>query len=297
MHKSAAWRCALWLALGWLSLQVAHAVPNTQSVNTTWIEVNGVTLRYELSGTGNNTLVLLHEMGMSLETWDLIMPELTKNYRVLRYDLRGFGLSEKIRGAVTFSDEVEDLHALLKALQIDGKVTLIGGAIGGATALAYAATYPDEVRGVVAMSPAAGVAPAGRAGVMARAALVQNQPMRPIVDNDLLDIYPKSIQGDPARVARFRHIQLATDSDSMAASLRMIGITDFYADYFPKIKSPALIIAASLYAARPVESVKAIADAIKGAQFEVLPTGHFIALQSPEMLMPVLNRFLGKLPK
>lgn len=286
-----------WLALaGLLSVQSAHAAADALPVSSNWVEANGVTLRYELTGAGANTLVLLHEMGMSLETWDLIMPELTRNYRVLRYDLRGFGLSEKIRGAVTFSDEVEDLRALLDVLEIKGKVTLIGGAIGGATALAFAATYPERVRGLVAMSPAAGVAPSGRAGVMARAALVQNQKMRPIVDADLLDIYPKSIQSDPARVARFRHIQLATDTDSMAASLRMIGITDFN-EYYPKITAPTLVIAASLYAARPVESVRQIANAIKGAQFEVLPTGHFIALQSPEMLMPVLNRFLGQLPR
>jgi hypothetical protein len=49
-----------------------------------WIEVNGVSLRYELAGSGANTIMLVHEMGGSLETWDDMLPALTKRWRVLR---------------------------------------------------------------------------------------------------------------------------------------------------------------------------------------------------------------------
>lgn len=258
--------------------------------NTQWLEVNKTSLRYELTGNGPRTLVLLHEMGMSLESWDLILPEL-KNYRVLRYDLRGFGLSEKIRGTVTFPEEVEDLRGLLDALGIKGKVTLIGGAVGGAISLAFAATYPDRVQGVVALSPASGVVPQRRAPVMADAARADRDSMRSILDEQMPDVYPDSIKKDDKRVARFRNMQLATDTNSMAATLRMIAITDFN-DYYPKITCPTLIVAAGLYAARPVASVKQTADAIKGARFEVLQTGHFMAAQSPELLAPLLLKFL-----
>lgn len=290
MRKLVRWCGSLWLAVSLCGLQ-AQAAPNTTATSTNWLEVNGVSLRYELTGSGN-TLVLLHEMGMSLETWDLIMPELVKTHRVLRYDLRGFGLSEKIRGAITFNDEVEDLRALLDAFEIKGKVTLIGGAIGGAIAFAFAATYPERVNGVVAMSPASGVAAARRAPVMADAALADRSGMRPILNEQLLDIYPADIQKDAKRVAWFRSMQLATDTNSMAACLRMIAITDF-ADYYKKITAPTLVIAAALYAARPVASVKQVADAIAGAKLEVLQTGHFMAAQSPELLLPVLNGFLA----
>ena len=71
--------------------------------------VNQTSLRYQLSGNGSRTLVLLHEMGMSLESWDYLYGPLSAQYRVLRYDLRGFGLSEKLTGAVTMEQEVADL--------------------------------------------------------------------------------------------------------------------------------------------------------------------------------------------
>lgn len=39
-----------------------------------WVEINGVVLRYELSGTGRVPLVLIHELGGSLEFWDPVLP-------------------------------------------------------------------------------------------------------------------------------------------------------------------------------------------------------------------------------
>src|SRR5437773_12566776 len=63
-----------------------------------FIEANGVGLRYELTGNGNRTLVLIHEMGGSLESWDEVAPRLAAGRRVLPYDTRGAGLSEKVRG-------------------------------------------------------------------------------------------------------------------------------------------------------------------------------------------------------
>ena len=59
-----------------------------------FIEVNGTALRYELSGAGAITLVLIHEMGGTLESWDFVLPMLSPKRRVLRYDTRGAGLSE-----------------------------------------------------------------------------------------------------------------------------------------------------------------------------------------------------------
>ena len=66
-----------------------------------FIEVNGVGLRYELSGRDDRTVVLIHEMGGSLESWDEAAPVLAANRRVLRYDTRGAGLiGEGAGGAV-----------------------------------------------------------------------------------------------------------------------------------------------------------------------------------------------------
>src|SRR3954469_25741011 len=127
-----------------------------------FIELNGAALRYELSGKGDRTLVLVHEMGGSLESWDDVVPRFTATHRVLRYDTRGAGLSQKVRGELSVDTMADDIAALLDALGISGKVALAAVALGGAIALHFAARHPERTSAVTVGSPATGVAAARR---------------------------------------------------------------------------------------------------------------------------------------
>src|SRR6266496_202466 len=97
-------------------------------------EANGVSLRYALEGSGK-PIVLIHEMGGTLESWGLLAPLLALKRRVVRYDTRGAGFSEKIRGDVTIDTMTDDLIALLDGLGVTEKASLVGTAVGGAIAL------------------------------------------------------------------------------------------------------------------------------------------------------------------
>jgi pimeloyl-ACP methyl ester carboxylesterase len=124
-----------------------------------WIDVNGVSLRYELAGTGAKTIVLVHEMGGSLETWDDMFPTLAKRWRVLRYDTREAGFSEKTGRVPVIGTMVDDIAALLDALEISAPVAIVGCAVGAAIAMHFAARHPQRSAALMAMSPATGVAP------------------------------------------------------------------------------------------------------------------------------------------
>ncbi|HEU0059926.1 MAG TPA: alpha/beta fold hydrolase, partial [Hyphomicrobiaceae bacterium] len=168
-----------------------------------FIEVNGTALRYELRGSGARTVVLLHEMGGALESWDLVAPQLASGSRVLRYDTRGAGLSEKIRGSLSIDTMVADLMALLDALEIGNRVVLVGMAVGGAIALAAAARHPERVAAVVASSPATGIAADRRAAVLARVERMEREGLRAVLDG-LDNGYPAELRGDWPRFAAFR---------------------------------------------------------------------------------------------
>lgn len=131
------------------------------------------TLHYQLVGTGPQTVVLLQEAGASRETWDGVMPELTRTHRVLRYDLRGSGQPDRSRGSVRIEDEVADLAGLLDSLGIGEPVTLVGGETGTAIALRFAADHPQRTRAVLALSPATGAAHADGNRADAYAAALQ----------------------------------------------------------------------------------------------------------------------------
>lgn len=136
-----------------------------------WIEINGVVLRYELSGAGSVPLLLIHELGGSLESWDPVLPALQKEFRVLRYDLRGFGMSEKMK-TIRLDDLLHDIAGLLDALALVEPCNVVGAALGAAIALAFAAEYPTRVRRLALSSPAIGVPPERRAQMLQRAVVV-----------------------------------------------------------------------------------------------------------------------------
>src|ERR1700689_3119992 len=96
-----------------------------------YVDLDGVALRYGLSGRGERALVLVHEMGGSLESWDDVAPKLAESRRVLRYDTRGAGMSQKVRGELGIDTMADDIAALLDHIGIAGKVALAGIAVGG----------------------------------------------------------------------------------------------------------------------------------------------------------------------
>ena len=255
-----------------------------------FIEVNGTALRYDLVGAGPSTLVLIHEMGGTLESWDLVLPILTAKRRVLRYDTRGAGLSQKVRGPLTIDTMVDDLTALMDALGIAGKVALAGIAVGGAIALHAAVRAPQRVAAVVVSSPAIGIAPDRRPAVLARVERMEREGLHAVLDT-LDSAYPSELRGDAQRFAAFRARWLGTDPASFAAIYRMLASMDL-APELSRIACLALVIAGALDRTRPPPLVEPVARAIPGAHYTVLETGHYAPVQTPELYAQTIGVFL-----
>src|SRR5260370_10814439 len=181
-----------------------------------FVELDGVALRYELSGKGDRTLVLVHEMGGSLESWDDVAPRFAESRRVLRYDTRGAGMSQKVRGELRLDTMADDIDALLDHIGIAGKVALAGIAVGGAIALHFAAPYPERPSAVVVGSPATGIAPDRRAAALERVAKIEAVGMAFAVEDSMLNGYAQELRGDIGRFERFRARWLGNDPSSYA---------------------------------------------------------------------------------
>jgi 3-oxoadipate enol-lactonase len=288
----------------WVAIALALSLPGRlHAADTTWVEADGVSLRYELSGNGPGTVVLLHEMGMTLESWDDVVPGLRLKHRVLRYDLRGFGLSEKIRDAVTLDTGIHDLHSLLQALRISGQVSLIGGAIGGSIALAYAIRYPERVNGLVLISPV--IAGPPRPGTIAApaasstgpridnspAGIIERDGVRAYLSSQTESVYPASLQ-TPERLRRFRAMQLSSDPVGRVLTTRAMSAVNL-APEVSRVQTPTLVVGTTMFIG--FSGSRTLAESIPGARFEAIETGHFAALESPQLLLPVLQRFLNGL--
>jgi 3-oxoadipate enol-lactonase len=259
-----------------------------------WIEVNGTSLRCELSGAGDSTLVLVHEMGGTLESWDQVMPALTNSRRVLRYDTRGAGLSAKLGGRVTWDEMADDIAALLDAHGIGGTVALAGTAVGAGIAIHFAVRHAARVAALVVSSPALGVAGERRQGTLDRAAAAEAQGMRGIVESSLANSYPPVVRHDAEAFRKFRARWLCNDPHSFAAINRMLAEGDLNGE-LPRIGCPTLVIGCTHDRLRPAAAVEALATEIPGAAFLEINSGHFAAVQTPGLIAQAIHYFLHDL--
>jgi len=112
------------------------------------------------------------------------MPDLGQR-RVLRWDWRGAGQSEKICGELSVDVLCGDLAALMDALDLSRSADVAGTALGGRVALAFAARIPERIRKLAVSRPAVGGARVIEAMLRARADQVEQKGMRGQVNTSL----------------------------------------------------------------------------------------------------------------
>jgi pimeloyl-ACP methyl ester carboxylesterase len=96
--------------------------------------------------------VFIHGLGvdnLSSYYYTLANPVAHAGAKVILYDLRGHGLSERPRTGYRVADSVADLAAVLDTLGVDGPVHLVGNSYGGTVALGFAVAYPERVASMV----------------------------------------------------------------------------------------------------------------------------------------------------
>jgi len=116
------------------------------------ININGVQLFYELSGSGEIPVILVHGSWVSHHTWDSVLPHLDEKFRVLTYDRRGHSQSEGPAGQGSIRDDVADLAALIEQLEL-APAWVVGNSSGASIALRLAAEHPKLLLGVAGHEP------------------------------------------------------------------------------------------------------------------------------------------------
>lgn len=114
------------------------------------VDVGGLELGYRCLGEGGPTVVIETGHGDSGSSWRRLLPRIAELTRVCLYSRAGLGTSDPPRpGPRTVEHVVEELHALLTNIGIEGPYVLVGHSLGGIHARAYAARFPDEIVGMV----------------------------------------------------------------------------------------------------------------------------------------------------
>lgn len=115
----------------------------------TFVSSNGITLHVQRTGQpSGTTLVFINSLGSDYRIWDDMIPDLADHYDVVRYDLRGHGLSDCPDAPYSIRDHSADLAGLLDTLHIE-RCVLIGISVGGQIAMDYTCQHPDKVQALV----------------------------------------------------------------------------------------------------------------------------------------------------
>jgi pimeloyl-ACP methyl ester carboxylesterase len=125
------------------------------------IEVNGIGLWHRITGEGS-PVAQLHGAGFGHFNLDPVTPAIAEaGFRVIDYDQRGYGGSDRPVQHYDMEVWADDLAALLDALDVDA-AHVHGTSMGGMIAIAFAAKYPERTRSVVINCAAAKLGVTGR---------------------------------------------------------------------------------------------------------------------------------------
>ena len=111
------------------------------------------------------------------------------------------------------------------------------------------------------------------------------------VEDAMLNGYAPELRGDVKRFERFRARWLGNDPASYAAIWRMLANADMQ-DELSRLRCPVLVIGGSLDRVRPPALAEAVAKTIPGARFVEIRTGHYMAVQTPDLIADCIDEYL-----
>jgi len=133
-----------------------EAIYAKESDGSSFVTISKMRVHIRDQGSKENpTLVMIHGISDSLHTWEHWAQELQKNYRVIRFDVPGFGLTDNVTEE-NFKPQFynEFMAELFNVLEIDQAI-LIGNSLGGYISWNFALFKPSKVKALVLLDPAA----------------------------------------------------------------------------------------------------------------------------------------------
>lgn len=269
-------------------------------MTTGYADLGDGNLYYEIEGKGE-FLVLIHAGFVDSGMWDEQWEAFTLYYRVIRFDMRGFGKSDPATGPVSRS---HDLYRLLQELGIK-HAHLLGCSMGGKTAIDFTLEHPEMVKSLIVVS-----------------GVPEGFEMRGEPPSEIPEMLQALEQGDLDRVSDLQ-IHLWVDGTfrqpeevnpivrQHAAEMNMIAVKNGTwaiadasslnplnspaAERLAEINVPVLIVAGSLDNPEILRAADLLVNEINGAKKVAIPdTAHVPNMEKPEEFNKIVLDFLNR---
>jgi len=278
------------------ALPEAQLFPAGTEFTARYVVVDGTRIRYIDAGRGA-PVVFLHGLGASMYAWRKNLGAVAAaGFRVIAFDNRGFGLSDKPPGPYDNAAYARLAIALMDSLGLSDAV-LVGHSMGGAIAAEVAIQYPQRVRGLILV---------GSAGLGAREPLLFRVGRWPVLGPALLAFRGrgltarllKSTYSDPGKVTEadvdqyYAPVALPDYGRALRGALRQFHF-DGLEGRLDRIAAPTVVLWGEEDRWVPLRLGRALASGVTRSAFLSVPrAGHSVQEEAPDEVNHLLIRFL-----
>jgi 3-oxoadipate enol-lactonase len=253
-------------------------------------ERDGVEFNVTLDGPENAPpLMLSNSLGTNLHMWDPQIPELTKHFRVIRYDSRGHGKSGAPDGPYSIDELGHDALAIMDALELD-QVHWMGLSKGGMIGQWLLTHAPERIGRAVLANTGSHMPPPD----------LWNQRIRTAMDKGMEELTPGVIERwftpefrarEPDTVEKIVRMLHTTPAHGYAGSCSAIRDMD-QRESIRSVTNPVLVVVGSRDPATPPEMGRHIADTIRGARIVTLNAAHLSNIEQADAFNQAVVDFL-----
>ena len=265
-----------------------------------FIEVEGLRLHVRESGPREApALILMHGFGSSLHTWEAWAQGLSGQWRVIRLDLPGAGLTGPDPTRDYRDERAEQiLLALMDRLGL-ARASLIGHSMGGRLAWRFAADHPDRVDRLVLLAPDGFASPGFEYGKAPEVPLVlglmRHALPRALMRLNLAPAYADEGALTDALVERYHDMLLAPGvRGALLDRMKQVSLRD-PVPLLTRIRAPTLLVWGERDAMIPISNAADYLKAIPGARLVALPAvGHLPQEEGAQASLAAVKRFLSE---
>jgi 3-oxoadipate enol-lactonase len=240
---------------------------------------------------GSPAVVFLNSLGTDLRIWDGVVERMAGSVRTVRYDMRGHGLTTAASPPYSISDLASDLERIIDTLQLS-RVALCGISVGGMVATEVAANRPGQISSLVLCDTGCRIGPAE----------MWAQRIEAVTARGLTAIADAAIARWFSARFRAEHPDDAEGYRNMLERCTVAGYTGVCAAIRDAdveaaaraIRCRTLVLCGDEDLATPLELNRALAAAIPGARFELIPgAAHLPCIEDPARLAAYVLEHMG----
>lgn len=261
--------------------------------------INGVSLSYEVHGTGSETIFFAHGLLWNRHIFDSQIDELKEKYRCVSFDFRGQGQSEVTEGGYEADSLTEDVLQLIHSFNCT-TCHFVGVSMGGFVGMRLAIKYPDLVKSLVLIGTTADYESAENIGRYKRLNLIARWFGMKLIANQVMSImFGKKFLNDIHRSdlkANWRQTLINNHRIGVTRAVDGVINRQGVSEQLGKIMAPTLIMVGDQDVATVVQKSESMNAKIQHSKLLIISgAGHTATVEEPKAVNSALYKFYNGL--